>query len=145
MAHCRRMTRVLASSPEASARMRQARKEDTQIERKVGRALWSGGVRYRKHVKALAGCPDFANLSKKWAVFVNGCFWHHHTACRRATIPKANRSFWVEKFRRNRRRDARAIITLRRKGFRVALIWECEQAEIDSRLRQIFESRGVNS
>jgi DNA mismatch endonuclease, patch repair protein len=76
-------------------------------------------------------------------VFVNGCFWHRHTGCSRATVPKANRAFWVEKFAANRARDARAVRALRRAGFRVAIIWECEVDRAESRLLQVLEARGV--
>src|SRR5688572_18971517 len=120
------MKRARASSPEISHRMKQLKRAGTAIELRVGEALRQRGIGYRKDVAGLPGRPDFANRSKKWAIFVNGCFWHHHTACRRATIPKANREFWRTKFSDNRKRDARAITALRRAGFRVILIWECE-------------------
>jgi DNA mismatch endonuclease (patch repair protein) len=81
---------------------------------------------YRRNVRTLPGSPDFANKSKRWAIFVNGCFWHHHKTCARGTIPTRNREFWVEKFAANRRRDARMIAALRAIGFNVAIIWECE-------------------
>ena len=63
------------------------------------------GSPYRKNVRSLPGSPDFANKSRKWAVFVHGCFWHRHTGCRRATTPNANRDFWLAKFVANRTRD----------------------------------------
>ena len=139
------MRRASASSPEISKRMQLLKRAGTHIERDVGSEIWRRGLRYRKNVKSLAGSPDFANRARKWAVFVNGCFWHHHTGCRRATIPKANREFWVDKFQRNRRRDANAILSLRRKGYRVIVIWECQKDRLGAKLDQIFEARGVDS
>lgn len=138
------MNRVRASSPEISLRMKNLRKTGTNIERDVAMRLSQLGARYRKNVKSLPGSPDFANKSRKWAIFVNGCFWHHHTGCRRATTPKANREFWTDKFARNRKRDAKAIRELRRMGFRVAIIWECARTEA-GRLNQILESGRINS
>lgn len=127
-----------------SARMAGIRQKGTNIELAVGTALRSLGARYRKNVKNLPGSPDFANRSRRWAVFVNGCFWHHHKGCRRATVPKSNREFWLGKFHDNRRRDARAIDELRRRGFRVALIWECEADAIAAKLGKVFETSCVD-
>lgn len=127
--------------PETSARMARIRQKGTKIETMVAGALRDLGVRYRKNVKNLPGSPDFANRSKRWAVFVNGCFWHHHRACLRATIPKSNREFWITKFRDNRRRDARSITSLRRKGYCVIVVWECQQDQIRDRLGKILRRR----
>ena len=139
------MKRVRASSPQISQRMKLLKKSDTSIELAVGAALRARGVAYRKNVAGLAGRPDFANRSKRWAIFVNGCFWHHHSGCSRASTPKANRAFWLTKFGANRKRDARAIRTLRASGFRVGLIWECQRSDIEAKLCQIFEPRRVYS
>jgi DNA mismatch endonuclease (patch repair protein) len=80
-------------------------------------------------VKSLPGSPDLANKKNRWVIFVNGCFWHQHRGCRKATKPKRNAAFWEEKFSANRRRDAFKIKALRVAGFRVAIIWECETLE----------------
>lgn len=131
--------------PKTSARMARIRQKGTKIETVVATVLRDLGAHYRKNVKKLPGSPDFANRSKHWAVFVNGCFWHHHTGCPRATVPKSNRKFWIAKFRDNRRRDRRCIARLRREGYRVVLIWECQEDRIRERLAKIFESRGVDT
>ena len=112
------------------------RQRGTAAELRVGAALRELKLGYRKNVKGLPGSPDFANRRGKWAVFVNGCYWHHHHACRRATIPKANRDFWVAKFTANRSRDARAIRQLRARGFRVLIVWECQLHNVGERLRR---------
>jgi DNA mismatch endonuclease Vsr len=122
-----------------SARMARIRQRGTKIETLVATELRRLGLHYRKNVKRLPGSPDFANRSRRWAVFVNGCFWHHHTGCVRATVPKSNVAFWEEKFEANRRRDARAIRRLRREGYRVVLIWECETERIGDKLGKVLE------
>lgn len=127
-----------------SMRMAGIRKRNTRIESQVAIALRELGFHYRKNVKGLPGSPDFANRSRRWAVFVNGCFWHHHTGCRRATTPKTNTQFWIGKFRDNRRRDARAIRTLRRRGYRIVVLWECESGRLLAKLRKVFEPRRVD-
>jgi DNA mismatch endonuclease (patch repair protein) len=119
------------------------RQSRTKPELVVAGMLRKLGLRYRRNVKSLPGSPDFANRSRKWAIFVNGCFWHSHTNCRRATVPKANRAFWVEKFVTNRRRDAKAILALRKLGFKVLVVWECQSDWQEDRLRQVLEPRSV--
>ncbi|BBE70441.1 very short patch repair endonuclease [Oharaeibacter diazotrophicus] len=120
------MNRPPPSSPERSDLMRRVRRRGTAPETLVAGMLRALGLAYRLDVAGLPGRPDFANRRRRWALFVNGCFWHHHTGCRAATIPKANRAFWTEKLAANRRRDAKAIRALRAAGFRVVLVWECE-------------------
>lgn len=115
-----------ATDPARSALMKRVRQSRTSAEEAVAVALRGIGISYRRNAKALPGAPDFSNVSRKWAIFVNGCFWHHHKTCRRGTIPKQNRAFWLEKFAANRKRDALKAKLLRARGFHVAIIWECE-------------------
>jgi len=140
------MAVILPQKPDAAraALMGRVRQRDTRPEQAVALALRSLGIAYRKNVRSLPGSPDFANKSRKWAVFVHGCFWHCHTGCRRATTPKANRDFWLAKFAANRSRDARVIRTLRAMGFRVAIIWECTVTDAERRLSEMLETRGVD-
>ena len=67
-----------------------------------------------------------AHKGQKWAIFVHGCYWHHHPGCSRATVPRRNRSWWQAKFERNAVRDRSKIATLGQLGFRVLVIWECQ-------------------
>jgi len=124
--------------------MGRVRQKGTTAEAAIGQTLRALGIAYRKNVRALPGSPDFANRKRRWAVFVQGCFWHRHTGCRRATIPKANRDFWLEKFTRNRARDAAAVRALRIMGFRVVLVWECQVAAGGTRLSKILEAGRVD-
>lgn len=119
--------------------MSRIRRRGTSAELTVGILLRTLGVSYRKGVRTLPGTPDFANRSAGWAIFVNGCFWHRHTGCRRATIPKANRAFWETKLRRNRARDAATIKALRARGLIVAVVWECELKTAQPRLAKFFD------
>ncbi|MBV9561368.1 MAG: DNA mismatch endonuclease Vsr [Bradyrhizobium sp.] len=133
------------TTPETSARMARIRQRGTKIETIVATVLRDLGVRYRKNVKKLPGSPDFANNTRRWAIFVNGCFWHHHAGCWKATVPKSNRKFWITKFHDNQRRDARNVARLRREGYRVIIIWECQEGRIRNKLAKVLESRGVDS
>jgi DNA mismatch endonuclease (patch repair protein) len=114
------------TDPARSALMRRVRQARTAPEDRVAVLLRSLKIGYRRNVRGLPGTPDFANRSRRWAIFVMGCYWHHHTNCPHATVPKQNRTFWEAKFQANRRRDARKIQALRAKGIRVVLVWECD-------------------
>jgi DNA mismatch endonuclease (patch repair protein) len=109
------------------------RQHDTSAERLVCRILSRLGHRYRSKNRDLPGSPDIANRSRRWAVFVHGCFWHRHSGCVRTTTPKRNRLFWEEKFAQNQRRDARVRAALRKLGFTTIVVWEC-QVENDESL-----------
>jgi DNA mismatch endonuclease (patch repair protein) len=127
-----------ATDPARSALMKRVRQARTGAEEAVALALRRAGLAYRRNAKALPGAPDFSNRRGKWAVFVNGCFWHHHRTCRRGTIPKQNRPFWLAKFAANRKRDASKIRLLRARGFRVVIVWECEALD-EARLFGLVE------
>lgn len=97
------------------------------------------GYRYRLSNGDLPGSPDMANRTRRWALFVHGCYWHHHHGCSRATIPKTNTAWWVEKFRQNKARDARANRRLKKLGYRVVVVWECD-TESAARLRRLLST-----
>lgn len=82
-----------------------------------------GIVGWRRNYK-LFGKPDFTFPKKRVVVFVDGCFWHGHNC--RNTIPKDNALFWVDKIKRNSKRDKLVSRTLRNNGWQVIRIWECE-------------------
>ena len=125
--------------------MARIRQKGTKAEIVVGKMLHECGRHYRKNVRALPGSPDFANQSRRWAIFVNGCFWHNHTNCKKASVPKSNTEFWRRKFHDNRRRDAIAIVKLRLMRYKVLVIWECDVHSITKKLAKFFETRRINS
>ncbi len=133
--------------PKRSALMSRVRQRGTAAELVVGATLRALKTRYRLNVRSLPGSPDFANRKRRWAIFVHGCFWHHHTACRKATVPKENEAFWRQKFTANRTRDAQAIRALRRLDFRVAIVWECAISDaraLADRLSKVLEARRID-
>lgn len=76
--------------------------------------------------RSLPGAPDFAFHRVKRAIFVDGCFWHRHSCAGGMSMPAQNRDYWLAKFERNRRNDRRVRSRLRRLGWRVMTIWECQ-------------------
>lgn len=59
-------------------------------------------------------------------IFVNGCFWHGHEGCRYFVLPKTRTDFWQAKIERNRERDLAERLQLRRMGWHVIQVWECQ-------------------
>jgi DNA mismatch endonuclease (patch repair protein) len=124
-----------------SQMMARIRSRDTRPEVATRAAVHSMGLRFRKHAADLPGNPDIVNRRNKWAIFVHGCFWHSHDACRLASNPKSNKVYWTEKLRRNQSRDREKIALLCLMGFRVLVIWECEVRDgvrLGSALRRFF-------
>ncbi|MFV0888157.1 very short patch repair endonuclease [Metapseudomonas otitidis] len=114
-------------SPEKrSERMSRIRGQNTQPELALRKALHRLGLRYRLHNATLPGKPDLVFPRYKAVVFVHGCFWHSHTNCSIANIPKSNSEFWREKFKKNKERDARVVASLEKSGWHVLIVWECE-------------------
>jgi len=130
-------TADVVSADVRSRIMKAVGQKHTQPEIALKRLLQSLGLRYRLHNRGLPGSPDFANQKRRWAIFVNGCFWHGHKNCsktkggRAPRVPIGNREYWATKLLANRRRDARKCLELRRLGFKVLLVWECQLQEPD--------------
>ncbi len=109
-----------------SARMGRIRRSGTEPEMTIRRAVATLGVRYTVKNRDLPGSPDLANRSRRWAIFVHGCYWHRHAGCEKATTPRTNTEFWLNKFSSNVARDEAARIELERRGYRVLTFWQCE-------------------
>lgn len=121
-------------SPESrSANMRAVKNRDTEPERIVRKLSYSLGYRFRLHDSKLPCKPDVVFRARRKAIFVHGCFWHHHNCRHGLQIPKTNTAFWKKKIAKNVERDAKAIRSLRKIGWRSLVIWECE-TRIPSRL-----------
>ena len=87
----------------------------------------------RRSVPAFRVKPDFVFRQVRLALFVDGCFWH---GCpRHATWPANNRAFWKKKLAGNKTRDRVVNHALRRAGWRVIRIWECELPKQNSGAR----------
>src|SRR5438067_9877706 len=94
--------------------------------------------------KRVFGKPDFVFARARVAVFVDGCFWHRHPGCKFSYTPKSRVDFWLPKFRRNVARDRLVTRELRKAGWRVVRIWECDlvasrRARVIRRLRVALE------
>ena len=117
---------ALRTDAATSARMSRIRQTGTEPEMTVRRAAATLGLRYTVNNKDLPGSPDLANRSRRWAIFVHGCYWHRHEGCSKATTPGTNTEFWLNKFAWNVARDNAAREALRRVGYQVLTFWQCE-------------------
>lgn len=127
------------SKEKRSWNMSRIRSKNTKPELIVRKMLHNSGIRYRLHAKDLPGKPDLSNKSKKFAIFVNGCFWHQHKGCKRANLPKSNRDYWIPKLRKNKRNFGKNIYKLNTMGFKTETIWECEIEHIEKILHLVKE------
>lgn len=118
-----------------SANMRQIKSQNTRPEMVVRRLLHGAGFRYALHRRDLPGVPDLVFPSRRKIIFVQGCFWHRHDDCIDGRIPKSRMKYWKSKLLRNAERDRRNIRALRRDGWSVATVWECE-IDKTNRLRE---------
>jgi len=112
-----------------SANMAAIKGRDTRPELLVRRILRRLGIGYRLHANGLPGRPDIVMRGRRRVIFVHGCFWHRHEDCRYSYLPKSRREFWAEKFAGTVARDLRNLTLLRKNGWKVLVIWECEIAD----------------
>ena len=144
------MTDVFTTEKRSSvmARIRGSGNKDTELRMMVlFRAHritgWRRGV-------ALFGKPDFVFRRERVAVFVDGCFWHGCPKPKHAPLPKNRAEWWAAKLARNRARDLLVTRTLRKAGWRVVRVWECDLAKqknwprVARRVTRALEARTVS-
>ncbi|MBM3114244.1 very short patch repair endonuclease [Jeongeupia naejangsanensis] len=132
------------SSAERSARMALVRAKNTKPELLVRRLVHGMGYRFRLHRRDLPGTPDlvFPGLGK--VIFVHGCFWHRHVGCALARLPKSRVDFWLPKLTANAERDARNVRALRRLGWGVLTLWECQlgnTVKLANKIRRFLDAQ----
>lgn len=106
--------------------MSRIRSKNTKPEKIVRKILTQFGLKYRLHNTKLSGKPDIVISKIKTIFFINGCFWHQHRGCKRQAVPKANIEYWGAKLKRNVEKQKEDIKLLRKDGWKVHIIWECE-------------------
>ncbi len=109
-----------------SENMRRIKSKNTSIEIKLRKELWKKGYRYRINCKDVYGKPDICFKRKKVAVFCDSEFWHGKFYLEGKYIPKTNTEFWIEKFRKNIKRDKKVNKKLAQDGWAVLRFWEQE-------------------
>ncbi|AOJ97511.1 very short patch repair endonuclease [Burkholderia vietnamiensis] len=120
------------------------RAKDTKPELLVRRLVHGMGYRYRLHRRDLPGTPDLVFPGRSKVIFIHGCFWHRHARCELARLPKSRGDFWLPKLTANAERDARNVRALRRLGWGVLTIWECQlgdTANLANRIRRFLDAQ----
>lgn len=106
-----------------SYNMSRIRGKNTKPEILLRKELWKRGFRYRLKNK-LPGKPDIVFPKIKFAIFVDGCFWHKCSQHYKA--PKDNAEFWEEKISKNVKRDQIVDAELFSLGWKIIRVWEHE-------------------
>lgn len=114
-----------------SYNMSRIKAKDTSIELNFRKYIWEKGLRgYRVNYK-LKGKPDIYFLKKRFAVFIDGCFWHKCPKC--YIKPKSNNDYWLKKIKGNIQRDKDVNKSLAKMNIKVVRFWEHEiKEDIDS-------------
>lgn len=132
------------SKEHRSWNMSRIRGKDTAPEKAVRSVLRKMGYKMRLNARDLPGKPDIVLPRKKVAIFVHGCFWHRHPRCKYAYTPKTRTAFWNRKFAENTERDRATARLLRKLGWRLAVVWECQTLR-PSTLARLLARRLVRS
>lgn len=105
-----------------SRTMSKIRSAETGFEKKIFRELRKNSLYFKTHYSGIIGKPDIALPKAHKAVFLHSDFWHGwHLSQWINILPN---EFWKIKLNKNRIRDRKVIITLKRKGWKVLVVWE---------------------
>jgi DNA mismatch endonuclease, patch repair protein len=137
-------------SPEERSRLmsRIRGRANISTELKIAGILQAAGIKgWRRHLP-LPGRPDFTFPAQRVCIFVHGCFWHDCPRCKKRSSTRP--AYWAEKIETNRRRDQRVSRELRRRGYKVVVIWECTlrrkfPADAIRRLVGLLEKAGIKA
>jgi len=130
------MTDVLTPQ-QRSFNMSRIKSRDTKPERIVRSIVHALGYRYRLHKPDLPGKPDLVLVRHRKVIDVHGCFFHMHHCRYGNVVPVTNAMFWRTKRLSNVERDRRNLRALRRKGWKVMIVWECETRRPDRLVKRL--------
>ena len=120
----------IKSPEERSKNMAAIRSKDTKPEVYFRKLLFAQGYRYSLNSKKVPGHPDIYLRKYNTAIFIHGCFWHRHSGCQYAYMPKSRVEFWKKKFEANVKRDYVVRMELRDRGIKCLIVWECTVKEM---------------
>jgi len=126
-----------------SYNMSQIRCKNTKPEIIVRSLVHRMGYRFALHRKDLPGHPDMVLTRHSKIIFVHGCFWHMHKCRYGGVKPSTNVKFWRTKREGNAARDRRNLRKLRKDGWKVLVVWECQTrnpAKLTERIRGFLEA-----
>lgn len=106
--------------------MARVKGKNTKPEKRLKKALWHTGLRYRSNRRRLPGKPDITFIKHKLVVFIDGSFWHGHDWEIRKKSIKSNRDFWIPKIERNMQRDREINHYYLSRGWTLLRFWDFE-------------------
>lgn len=115
----------IKSPEERSRNMAAIRSKNTKPEVYFRKLLFAQGYRYSLNSGKVPGHPDIYLRKYNTAIFIHGCFWHRHSDCQYAYMPKSRVEFWQKKFETNMKRDNVIRMELCNMGIKCLVIWEC--------------------
>lgn len=115
----------IKSPEDRSKNMAAIRSKNTKPEIYFRKLLFAQGYRYSLNSKTVPGHPDIYLRKYNTAIFIHGCFWHRHSNCKYAYIPKSRVEFWQNKFETNTKRDYVVRMKLQDRGIKCLIVWEC--------------------
>lgn len=127
----------IVSQKKRTEMMSSVKQKNTKPELLLRKMLHKHGFRFRLHDKKLPGTPDIIMPKYKTVIFVHGCFWHQHKGCRKSRRPTSNVGFWNSKLDKNIERDKTKSEALKKLGWKVLVIWECELKESEILLKNL--------
>lgn len=80
---------------------------------------------WKQNAINITGKPDVVFVDQKVVIFVDGCFWHGCSVCKRK-LPRTNREYWERKIARNVELAKTHNEQLHREGWEVIRVWEHE-------------------
>ena len=113
------------SKEQRSKNMAAIHSKNTKPELYIRKLLFARGYRYRICSSKIPGRPDIYLRKYNTAIFINGCFGHHHAGCKYASMSKTNVDYWQKKFTNNIEHDNRIKEQLETLGVRQLVVWEC--------------------
>ena len=128
-----RVSKAIRSKIMASVHTR-----DTGPEKAVRSIVHRLGYRYSLTRTDLPGKPDLVFVGRRKVLFVHGCFWHGHS-CRYGRLPKSGVAYWQSKIATNRSRDRRQVRELKKAGWSVGIVWQCQLKKPDTLVTRIEE------
>src|SRR5258705_4519330 len=120
-----------------SFNMSRIRYRDTRPEIIVRSIVHRMGYRFRLHKSDLPGKPDLVLVRHGKIINVHGCFFHMHTCKYGSVVPATNAEFWSTKRLSNVERDRRTLRSLRKAGWKVMTVWECETKNMSALTKKL--------
>ena len=118
--------------------MTQVKGKNTSPELKLRHLLLNMGYRgYRIHYDKLPGKPDVVFTKHRKVIFVHGCFWHGHNCKAGKNIPRTNKDYWEPKLQRNVERDKKHLREIKKEGWKVLIVWECQLKNPESMRKKL--------